>query len=208
MLKLTDLFEDKFIRDYEVVYGPMDFKRLLDKRLECIRGIIAGEVKPGAIIEGLVTVEEGAIIEPGAYVRGPAFIGRGSVIRHGAYIRGNVYVSANCVVGHATELKNAIMLEGAKVPHFSYVGDSIVGARVNIGVGAKITNTKITKTPILVLGGQYKKFGALIGDDSQIGANSIINPGAIIHKGSLVYPLVSVIGTIYKDKQKSFDTID
>src|SRR5207247_1206305 len=102
----------------------------------------AGEVQPGAFVSDRVYVAPGAVIEAGAMVKGPAIIGPGTVVRHGAYVREYVLVGARCVIGHATEVKHSILLDGACAPHFNYVRDSILGCRVNLGAGAKLSNVK------------------------------------------------------------------
>lgn len=164
-----------------------------------IRGIIKG----GVFIEGVVFIDEGTIIEPFVYIKGPTYIGKNCEIRQGAYIRGNVFISDNCVVGHTTEVKNSILLSGAKAPHFNYVGDSILGHNVNLGAGTKISNLKIgmnDTVKVRVNGEVYdtklRKLGAIIGDDSETGCNSVLNPGTILGKKVLVYPNASVRGYI------------
>lgn len=165
--------------------------------------IILGSVEPGAWLDGRqVYVGPGAVVEPGAYVRAPAIIGPGSVVRHGAYIRGNVIVGKNCVVGHGTEVKNAVFLDGAQAPHFAYVGDSILGNRVNLGAGTVLANFKFGGTPVTVTWngrrlptGLYK-FGAVVGDDVETGCNAVLSPGTLVGPGSLVYPNATVRGVI------------
>ncbi len=165
--------------------------------------IILGSVEPGAWLDGReVYIGPGAVVEPGAYVRAPAIIGPGSVVRHGAYIRGNVVVGRNCVVGHATEVKNAVLLDGAQAPHFAYVGDSILGNRVNLGAGTVLANFKFGGAPVTVTwnGRRFKtglrKFGAVLGDDVETGCNSVLAPGTLVGPGSLVYPGATVRGVI------------
>ena len=159
-------------------------------------------VDPEAIIIG-----EGTVVEAGAFVAGPAVIGKHCEIRHGAYIRGDALIGDNCVVGHTTELKNSVMLDHAGAPHFSYVGDSILGAHVNLGAGTKLSNLPVlsvkdeetgTRPTITiqvngeVLDTGLSKFGAILGDYAQTGCNSVTNPGCIIGPRTLVYPNVSL----------------
>lgn len=170
---------------------------------------IKGKVKSGAYIDDrhAVIIGEGTVVEPGAYIQGPAIIGKNCQIRHGAYIRGDILIGDNCVVGHTSELKNAIMLNDSQCPHFAYVGDSIIGNRVNLGAGTKLSNVPVLsvrdqetgKRPTIKIeiGGQVydtglSKFGAVIGDDSQTGCNSVLNPGCLVGKRTLIYPNVSL----------------
>lgn len=170
---------------------------------------IRGTVMDGAYIEDrdTVVIGEGTFVEPGAYIIGPAIIGKNCQIRNGAYIRGDVIVGNNCIVGHSSELKNCIMLDTAQCPHFAYVGDSILGRRVNLGAGTKLSNVpvlsfkdeKTGKRPtikITIDGKQYdtglSKFGAVIGDGCQTGCNTVTNPGCLIGPNTLIYPNVSL----------------
>jgi UDP-N-acetylglucosamine diphosphorylase / glucose-1-phosphate thymidylyltransferase / UDP-N-acetylgalactosamine diphosphorylase / glucosamine-1-phosphate N-acetyltransferase / galactosamine-1-phosphate N-acetyltransferase len=165
------------------------------------RSEIRGSVADGAFVstEG-VLVAEGAVIEPTAYVGGPAIIGPGTVVRHGAYVRGNVLAGRACVIGHATEIKGSILLDGAKAPHFAYVGDSILGREVNLGAGTKLSNLKVIgKTVTITIGDEVidtglRKFGAIIGDHSETGCNSVLSPGVLLGKRTIVYPCMHVRG--------------
>lgn len=140
----------------------------------------------------------GVKVEPGALIKGPAYIGPGTEVRQGAYIRGSVLVGAGCVVGHTTELKNAVMLDGAKAGHFAYLGDSILGRDCNLGAGTKLANLKIIERPYRIKVGddthviERRKFGAIMGDGCETGCNSVSNPGTILGGRSLVAPCVSV----------------
>ena len=121
-------------------------------------------------------------------------------MRAGAYVRGNVLVGDRVVVGHTTELKTCLLFDEANVPHFSYVGDSIFGWRAHLGAGVKISNLKITRTPVVVTinGRRYEtgllKFGAILGDEVEIGCNSVLNPGTLVGKRTLVYTNLSMFG--------------
>lgn len=170
--------------------------------------VVRGIVMPGAVVsERGVMIEEGAIVETGAYVKGPCIIRRNAEVRHGAYIRGSVLLMEGAVLGHASEAKNSILLRDAKAPHFAYVGDSILGARVNLGAGTKLSNLAMTSERDKVTGRRpsitlrvddvvydtgLAKFGAVLGDDCETGCNSVLNPGVIVGPRSLVYPNVSV----------------
>lgn len=156
-----------------------------------LRPAILGTVHPGAYLIGdQIFIAEGAVVEPGAYIAGPAIIGAGTVVRHGAYIRGKVIAGRNCVIGHSTEVKNAIFFDDAKAGHFAYVGDSILGNRVNLGAGTKLANFKLRGTEIrvrhndTVIPTGLRKFGAILGDDVSLGCNTVCNPGALLGKGA------------------------
>lgn len=165
---------------------------------------IRGEVHPGAYLVGDdIAIGEGSVVEPGAYIAGPTIIGANTQIRHGAYIRGKTVVGDGCVVGHATEVKGSVFLDGAKAGHFAYVGDSILGNKVNLGAGTKLANFKLTADAVTVrVDGEKvdtgrRKLGALLGDRCQTGCNSVTAPGTILGPDSFVYPCVSVRGGAY-----------
>lgn len=163
-------------------------------------GEIKGTVSSSAYLINpeLITIGEGSIVEPGAYIQGPCIIGRDCVVRHGAYIRGNVLTGNQCVIGHDSEVKHAIFLDKAHAAHFAYVGDSILGNEVNLGAGTKCANFKLDQTPInLLINGkkiptQMRKLGAIIGDKSQIGCNTVTNPGTLIGKEVRCYPCLNI----------------
>lgn len=170
--------------------------------------VIAGDVMPGAFISDQpVVIEAGARIEPGAYVHGPAYIGAGVVVRHGALVRENVVMLPGSVLGHASEAKNSLFLPGAHAPHFNYVGDSILGHRVNLGAGTKLSNLGIVsekdlatgKRPAIKLeieGAEYDtglaKLGAILGDGAQTGCNAVLNPGCLVGRRTLIYANLSL----------------
>jgi NDP-sugar pyrophosphorylase family protein len=164
------------------------------------RSDLRGEVAAAATVEGDVLMAADAVIEPGARVLGPAIIGAGCRVGHGALLRGGVVMGAGAAVGHATEVKASILLPEAHASHLNYVGDSILGYRVNLGAGAICSNFKLTKTGVVVRVGKDEydtgllKLGAIIGDDSQIGCNSVLNPGTLLGKNVLTYPGVSLRG--------------
>lgn len=149
-----------------------------------------------------VWVGEGTYIEPSALIQGPAIIGRNCQIRHAAFIREQAIIGDGVVVGNSTELKNAILFNGVQVPHFNYVGDSILGYRAHLGAGAILSNFKSTGDEINVyledkkMGTGLNKFGALVGDRVEIGCNSVLFPGTIIGKDAVIYPLCPVRGYI------------
>ena len=157
--------------------------------------------KYNADIGGPVFIHESAQVGPYVKIEGPVIVESGAEIRHNAYLRPGTYIGERCVVGHSSEIKNTLMMPGSKAPHFNYVGDSIIGCNVNLGAGTKISNVRLDKRtiPIQLANGKrldsgMKKFGALVGDDSEIGCNVVTNPGSILPPGSAVPPNVTVTG--------------
>ena len=160
-----------------------------------------------------VWIAKSAKVAPTAYIAGPAIIGENAEIRHCAFIRGKVIVGENAVVGNSTELKNVILFNNVQVPHYNYVGDSILGYKAHMGAGSITSNVKSDKKLVVVKNGDnkidtgLKKFGAMIGDEVEVGCGSILNPGTVIGKNSNIYPLSSVRGvvpekSIYKNKNE------
>ena len=158
-----------------------------------------------------VWIAKSAIIAPSATINGPCIIGKDTELRTGAFIRGSVIVGDGCVVGNSCELKNAILFDCVQVPHFNYIGDSILGYRSHTGAGAITSNVKSDKTLVKVrtedgfIETGLKKFGAMLGDFVEVGCNSVLNPGTVIGRNTNIYPLSSVRGSvppdsIYKDK--------
>lgn len=137
-----------------------------------------------------------------AYLGAPCIIGPETEVRHGAFIRGSALVGAGCVVGNSVELKNVILFDGVQVPHYNYVGDSILGYKSHMGAGAVTSNVKSDKSLVVVRSGSeaietgLKKMGAMLGDLVEVGCNSVLNPGTVIGRESNVYPLSSVRGTL------------
>jgi len=151
---------------------------------------------PGASIGDRVIIGEGTVVEPGAMIKGPAIIGKNCQIRHNAYLRENVILGDNCVVGNASELKNAVLFNGGQVPHYNYVGDSILGYKAHLGAGVKISNVKLLAGNVTVTvegvarDTGLRKFGALLGDHAEAGCNAVLNPGTILGRHAIVYPNV------------------
>lgn len=152
-----------------------------------------------------VWVAKSAKIAPTASIAGPCIIDENAEVRHCAFIRGSVIVGKGAVVGNSVELKNALLFDKAQVPHFNYVGDSVLGYRAHMGGGAITSNVKSDKTPVTVraLGETFetglKKLGAILGDCTEIGCNAVLNPGTVIGKNSSVYPVSSVRGYVPSD---------
>lgn len=150
-----------------------------------------------------VWIARSAEVAPNVTIKGPCIICDKAQIRHCAFIRGNVIVGRECVVGNSTELKNCILFDNVQVPHFNYVGDSILGWRAHMGAGAVTSNVKNSKAEIKIKVSTFeiietglKKFGAMIGDMVEVGCNSVINPGSVIGKNTWIYPLSCVRGVV------------
>ncbi len=158
-------------------------------------------------VEEHIWVSKTAIVAKSAYIGAPAIIGHGSEVRHGAYIRSSALVGEGCVVGNSVELKNVILFDGVQVPHYNYVGDSILGYKAHMGAGSITSNVKSDKTHVVVkdnVGGEYidterKKFGAALGDFCEVGCNAVLNPGSVLGRGVMVYPTSCVRGVIYEN---------
>ena len=149
-----------------------------------------------------IWIAKSAKVAPTASITGPCIIGENSEIRQCAFIRGNAFVGNNCVVGNSTELKNVLLIEKVQVPHYNYVGDSILGFGSHMGAGSITSNVKSDKTLVTVKIGEdrietgLKKFGAILGDFVEVGCGSVLNPGTIIGQNSNIYPLCSVRGFV------------
>lgn len=159
--------------------------------------------------EEYVWVAKSAKIAPTAYIHGPAIIGKDAEVRHCAFIRGNAIVGEGAVVGNSTELKNVILFNKVQVPHYNYVGDSVLGYKAHMGAGSITSNVKsdkklvVVKTPEGNIETGMKKFGAMLGDEVEVGCGTVLNPGTVVGSRTNIYPLSSVrgfvpAGSIYK----------
>lgn len=160
-----------------------------------------------------VWIAKSAKVAPTAWINGPAIIGKDAEIRHCAFIRGNALVGEGAVVGNSTELKNVILFNKVQVPHYNYVGDSILGYKSHMGAGSITSNVKSDKKLVVVKAAEQnmetgmKKFGAMLGDEVEVGCGSVLNPGTVVGSYSNIYPLSSVRGvvpanSIYKNKNE------
>ena len=158
------------------------------------------EISPNVFVHKSVKIDKSATII------GPCLILENSEIRVNAYIRGNVIIGKNCVIGNSTELKNAILFDEVKVPHFNYIGDSLLGYKVHFGAGSLTSNVKSDESNVTLtinsekIKTNRKKIGALVGDKVEIGCNTVLTPGSIIGKNTTIYPLVMVRGEIQENK--------
>lgn len=168
------------------------------------------ESRPGFYSEYApgVYIGPGTTIAPSAWVSAPAVLGADCEIRHGAFIRGSVIAGDGCVIGNSTELKNCLLFDGVQVPHFNYVGDSVLGWKAHLGAGVILSNVRLDGGTVKVKHASpdgtgiehtdtgLSKFGALVGDRTEIGCNSVLNPGTILGRRVLVFPLAAVDGVI------------
>lgn len=166
--------------------------------LYALGGTLGGEYRlagPG------IWVHESACVSPTASLAAPCILGAGTQVRQGAFLRGGVLVGENCVVGNSTELKNCILFDGVQVPHFNYVGDSILGYCSHLGAGAITSNVRLDKRNVAVRAEEIihtglRKFGAVLGDRVQVGCNSVLDPGTVLGKNTFVSPLALVHGVV------------
>ena len=203
-VKITDLFDlshtlaADYLRQFTYPWQALDGIKELILSLGPTLGGEYEQVQPA------VWVHKSATVFPSAYLGAPCIIGPGTEVRHCAFIRGSALVGANCVVGNSVELKNVILFDNVQVPHYNYVGDSILGYKSHMGAGSITSNVKADKTPVAVKGDEVidtgrKKFGAMLGDFVEIGCNSVLNPGTVVCPHSNVYPTSCVRGVIPPD---------
>ena len=206
MLKTTDLFDlshslagfylSRFPYPWEALKGIKDLILSLGPQL----GEDYVETAP------TVWVHKRAVVAPTAYLGAPCIIGAGTEVRHCAFIRGSALVGENCVVGNSVELKNVILFDNVQVPHYNYVGDSILGYKSHMGAGSLTSNVKSDKSLVVVKNGEerietgLKKFGAMLGDFVEVGCNSVLNPGTVIGKHANIYPTSCVRGVVPENR--------
>lgn len=204
--KTTDLFDLSHTKARlfleKVSYGH----EILEKIPEIIRSIGNSLDDGYEQIQPQIWVAKDAVISPLATIEAPTIIGRRTEIRPGAYIRGSALIGDDCVIGNSTEIKNAILFDGVQVPHYNYVGDSILGHRAHMGAGAIASNFRSDHKNITLrcadeeIKTDRRKIGAMIGDFAEIGSGSVLCPGAVVGKRSIIYPLSRIRGTIENDK--------
>jgi len=206
MFKPADLF-DLSETEHAAVFDGCEYAWEALKKIE---RYLQTHLRPGlhnrcdgvAFIGERVFIGEGTLVEDGAMIKGPAIIGRNCQIRHNAYVRENVILGDECVIGNSSEIKNAILFNQAGAPHFNYIGDSILGHKAHLGAGVKISNYKLVPGNILVeVDGKrfdtgLRKFGALLGDYTDIGCNAVLNPGSVVGRGSVIYPNINWRGVL------------
>ncbi|MBA4147283.1 MAG: UDP-N-acetylglucosamine diphosphorylase [Verrucomicrobia bacterium] len=201
MFKPADLFDLRQTEHVKIFEGCTDAWDALKKLKEYISANLKPELRNRCIgrvyIDDNVFIGEGTVVEDGAMIKGPAIIGKNCEIRHNAYIRDYAIIGDGCVIGNSSEIKHSILFNGCQIPHFNYVGDSILGYKAHLGAGAKISNVKLTPGNVMVEKGGVpfdtglRKFGALLGDFAEIGCNAVLYPGSVIGRNSVVYPNIS-----------------
>lgn len=191
----ADLFKD-FTYPWEVLPKIKDFIISLGETLDPEIYEKRGEN---------IWVAKSAVVFESAYINGPAIIDEEAEVRHCAFIRGNAIIGKKCVVGNSTELKNVVLFNNVQVPHYNYVGDSVLGYKAHMGAGSITSNVKSDKTLVVVKSNGeeiptgLKKFGAMLGDGVEVGCNSVLNPGTVIGRNTNIYPLSSVRGVVQSD---------
>jgi NDP-sugar pyrophosphorylase family protein len=160
-----------------------------------LKPAIHGKLVGKPFVSTNVFIGKGTVIEHGAMIKGPAWIGENCEIRNGCYIRENVIIGDGVVAGNSCEFKNCLVFDEAQVPHFNYVGDSILGYKAHLGAGVILSNVKLDKAEVIVADSDGKmtptglrKFGAVVGDHAEVGCNSVLSPGSIIGRNSILYP--------------------
>ncbi|MGN6555782.1 MAG: UDP-N-acetylglucosamine diphosphorylase [Verrucomicrobiota bacterium] len=206
MFKPADLFDLKET-EHAALFDGLEFawealKRIKDYVETNVRPANHGRCEGHAFIGDKVFIGEGTVIEDGAMIKGPAIIGRNCQIRHNAYLREHVIIGDGCVVGNSCEFKNTLLFNGCQVPHFNYVGDTILGHKAHLGAGVILSNFRSLPGNVkveadgTVFDTGLRKFGALIGDGADIGCNSVLNPGSVIGRSSVIYPATNWRGVL------------
>ena len=202
MIKTVELYDlshtmaGDYLKNFEYPWRALSGIKALILQLGAKLGEEYAQVAPE------VWVHKTAKVAPTAYLGSPCIIGAFTEVRHCAFIRGSALVGENCVVGNSVELKNVILFDNVQVPHYNYVGDSILGFKSHMGAGSLTSNVKSDKTLVVVKNGEerietgLKKFGAMLGDCVEVGCNSVLNPGTVVGRCSNIYPLSCVRGVV------------
>jgi NDP-sugar pyrophosphorylase family protein len=182
---------------------PWEWLKQIGTALSHVRDAPGVVQRPaGVYVEGNVWIHSSVKLPPYATIIGPVWIGANTEIRPGAFIRGNVIAGEACVLGNACEFKNCLLLDGVAVPHFSYVGDSILGNRAHFGAGVICSNLRLDQEPIVVRTADavyetgLRKFGAIVGDQAEVGCNAVLNPGTLLGPRALVSPAIAISGHV------------
>ena len=190
---LAGTYLAQFTYPWEALEGIAELIRMLGKGLSAEEYT---EVAPE------VWVHRTAVVAPTAFLGAPCIIGAKTEVRHCAFIRGSALVGEGCVVGNSVELKNVILFDGVQVPHYNYVGDSILGYKAHMGAGSITSNVKADRSLVQVKGDDAcidsgrKKFGAILGDGVEVGCNSVLNPGTVVGREAMIYPVSCVRGVV------------
>src|SRR6266404_8949391 len=200
LLNLEHTAHQKLFEDQKYAWDAL--KQIASYLQFRLKPAVLGELLGKPFISRNIFVGAGTIIEQGAVLKGPAWIGENCHIRSGCYVRENVIVANNVMMGNSCEFKNCIIFDEAQIPHFSYVGDSILGYQAHLGAGVILSNVKLDHREIAVSGPDgpvstgLTKFGAVIGDRTEIGCNAVINPGAVIGRDCIIYPGANFRGVL------------
>ena len=203
ILSLEHTAHPKLFEDQQYVWNAL--KQIASYLQFRLKPAVLGELVGRPFVSANVFVGRGTVVEQGAVLKGPAWIGDNCHIRSGCYVRENVVVGNGVVMGNSCEFKNSIIFDEAQVPHFNYVGDSILGFKAHLGAGVILSNVKLDHSEIAVTTKEgnittgLKKFGAIVGDRTEIGCNAVINPGSVIGRDCLVYPNVNFRGVLPND---------
>ena len=184
--------------------APWEWIPQIAPALEAFEFAEARKDKPAGLqIEGPVYIDPSVKLPAYGSIRGPAYLAAGCELRPGVFIRGNVIAGVGCVLGNSCEFKNCLLLDGVQVPHFSYVGDSVLGNKAHLGAGAICSNLRLDQAEVPVTradgsrtGSGLRKLGALLGDEAEVGCNAVLNPGSILGRRSLVMPAMNFRGTL------------
>ncbi|NBB80786.1 MAG: UDP-N-acetylglucosamine diphosphorylase [Verrucomicrobia bacterium] len=207
-MQVSDLFEFPESLPFASTFRPdMAPWEWLPRIKQALAGFnfpeIGGERPGGLHVSGDVYIHPSVKLPPFGSIQGPVYIGEGCELRPGVYIRGNVIAGQGCVLGNSCEFKNCLLLDGVQVPHFSYVGDSILGNKAHLGAGVICSNLRLDQAPVKVVQPDgtkaetgLRKLGALVGDRAEVGCNAVLNPGTLLGKRSLVMPTVAFRGTL------------
>lgn len=212
MFRPEDLYDFSNTEHADIFDGleyAWDVFRLISEYLEYTidSSEIHTDVSRASYVGDNVVIGEGTVVHENVYIEGPVIIGKNCTLRPGTYIRGNVIIGDDCMIGNSTEIKNAMLFNEAIVPHFNYVGDSVLGYKTHLGSGVVLSNLKSAQkestVKVTTLEGTIdtglRKFGALLGDNVEVGANAVLNPGTIVGPRSVIYPLAMIRGMVQPD---------
>jgi UDP-N-acetylglucosamine diphosphorylase / glucose-1-phosphate thymidylyltransferase / UDP-N-acetylgalactosamine diphosphorylase / glucosamine-1-phosphate N-acetyltransferase / galactosamine-1-phosphate N-acetyltransferase len=205
-MKASDFFAlppslQPFAAHFKADVAPWEWLKQIAAALKTLPAPSGGPaIPPGVHVEGQVWLHPSVKLPAHATIIGPSWIGPKTEIRPGAFIRGNVIVGEGCVLGNACEFKNCLLMDGVQVPHFSYVGDSILGSRAHLGAGVICSNLRLDQKPIVIRADHatyetgLRKLGAILGDAAEVGCNAVLNPGALLGRRALVSPAMAFSG--------------
>ena len=204
MYPITELYDlqhtqaEPYLRQFTY---PWEALKGIKEMVEALGKTLDGDYTQ---VSDRVWVHKTAAVAPTAFLGAPCIIGPGTEVRHCAFIRGAALVGADCVVGNSVELKNVILFDGVQVPHYNYVGDSILGHKAHMGAGSVTSNVKSDKTLVVIHGTReiptgLKKVGAMLGDGVEVGCNSVLNPGTVVGRNASIYPMSCVRGVVPAD---------